>query len=93
MSQDSFESDSDFKKSRDVCLDSSKSGWLFVSCSHSGKGKYFQVCLSVRTVVGENMLDIRILEKMTNHIFRNPYTRPEILWSGIIIRTNPETSG
>ena len=40
-SQGSFESDSDFKKSRDVCPDSSKSGWLFLSCPAGGRGKYF----------------------------------------------------
>ena len=30
---------------------------------------------------------------MTNHFLRNPHQRPEILWSGIVIRTNPGTIG
>ena len=36
---------------------------------------------------------VRILEKMTNDFLRNPYKRPEIIWSGIMIRTNPELIG
>ena len=52
-----------------------------------------EMCLVVRTVVGGNILYVRILEKMTNHFLRNPYQRPEILWSGIVIQTNPGTIG
>ena len=34
-----------------------------------------------------------VSRKMSNHSLRNPYKRPEILWSGIMIRTNPGTIG
>ena len=63
----------------------------FTSCPHGGRGKKIDVFLAVPTVVGENILDVRILEKMTNHFLRNPYKRPEILSDGIMIRTNPGT--
>ena len=52
-----------------------------------------EVFLAVHLVVGENILDLRILEKMTNHFLRNPYKRPGILSDGVIIRTNPGTFG
>ena len=52
-----------------------------------------EVFLAVRTVVGENVLDVRILEKMTNRFLRKPYKRPGILSDGVIIRTNPGTFG
>ena len=78
-SRDFFELDNDFKKSRDVCLDCSKSGWTFFSCPHCGREHVLEFVLAVRTVVGTNILDARILEKMTNHFLRNPYKRPGIL--------------
>ena len=51
----------------------------------------FDVFLAVPTVVGENILDVCILEKMTNHFLRPPYKRPEILADRIPIRENPGT--
>ena len=42
-------------------------------------------------MVGENILDVRILKKMTNHFLRNPYKRPKILSDGVNIRRNPGT--
>ena len=61
----------------------------------SGTLGHFKVwkSLAVRTEVGENILDVRILEKMANHFLRNLYKRPGILSDGVIIRTNPVTSG
>ena len=31
---------------------------IFVSCPHSGRGKYFRGFLAVLTVVGENILEV-----------------------------------
>ena len=49
------------------------------------------IFLAVPRVVGENILDVCILEKMTNHFLRNPDKRPEILSDGVNIRENPGT--
>jgi hypothetical protein len=56
-------------------------------------GNILEVFLAVRTVVGENILDVCILEKMTNHFLRPPYKRHEILSDRIPIRKNPGTFG
>ena len=42
-------------------------------------------------MVGGNILDVRILEKMTNHFLRNPYKRPGILSNRITTSKNPGT--
>ena len=107
-SRDSLEWDYDSNKSWDNPLDSPKSGVSFFSCPaggrdkyfggffscpHGGRGKYFGFFLSVRTVVGGNILDVRILEELTKHFSRNPYKRRGILSDGVITRTSPGTFG
>ena len=79
-------------KSGDDRVNSPKSGVSLCSCPHGHRGKYFGgFCLAVHTVVGENILDVRILEQMTNHFLRNLYKRPEILSDRIPISKNPGT--
>ncbi len=73
-------------KSWDDRLNSPKSGVSFFLAVRTVVGEnILEVFLAVRMVVGGNILDVRILEKMTNHFLRNPYKRPEILSDGVIM--------